>query len=129
MACGRLYVHRQKYPLAALQRAAEVVEQVGGVLDADRDADQRLGDAYAGAALGAHLVEDGVGHRDDQRARVTQVAGGDDQLQAVEEVEAVDAARQLEARQRTVLTYRNKILRYSPLSDQPSSNKKFITIT
>lgn len=38
MACGRLYARWQKYHLAALQRAVEVAEHVGGALDADRDA-------------------------------------------------------------------------------------------
>ena len=80
----------------AVQRLREIGDQVVAILDADRDANEAVGDAHFRAALGAHLPEDRVRDRYRERAVVAQVRRRHDDVEAVEEIEAVDAVRELE---------------------------------
>ena len=54
--------------ILAVAGLGEIVDQVGRVLDADGDPDQRFGNPHGGAALRPHFVKNGMRHRDHQGA-------------------------------------------------------------
>ncbi len=87
---------------SAVERLAEIFEQILGVLDTDRDPNQRLGDTHAGPAGWPHLMIDRVRYRNNQRARVTQITGRDRQLQTIQLIETIHTLFQLKAKQAAI---------------------------
>src|SRR5690606_3265264 len=85
------------------ERLGEVRQQVIAVLDADGKAHHGVGYAHRGPAFGAHLPVDGVCHGNGQGTGITQIAGADDEFQAIEKVQAVDAFLQVDAHDCTEL--------------------------
>src|SRR5436190_9304020 len=75
---------------ASAKRLREVGDQVVAVLDADRKADQRVGDAHARAPLRPHFVKNRMRDRNRQRSVVAEVGREHDAAQAIEKIEAVE---------------------------------------
>lgn len=86
---------------SARQSLREVCHQIGLIFNANGNPDQRIRNPELRAPLRAHLEVDRVRHGNAQRAVVAQVRGRHDELQAVEQVEAVDARCGLERQQAT----------------------------
>ena len=78
------------------ERLREIRKEVVAILDTHRDPDQRIDNTHARAALRPHLVIDGVGDGDRERAVVAKIGRQHDALQTVQEVEAIEPWIELE---------------------------------
>ena len=68
-----------------LERAVEVLGEVGGILEPDVEAEHPFAHPHLGAGLGADRVVRGRGRVAHQRAGVADVVGDVDQLERVEQ--------------------------------------------
>src|SRR6185369_3381151 len=74
--------------LRRAQRLSEIVDDIRGRLDADREADQLLADPGLGELVGIHLLMGGRGGMNDQRLGIADIGEMADQLQALDELAA-----------------------------------------
>src|SRR5262245_60806435 len=88
---------RSLFTAQLCQGLLEICDQIVEILDAYRKPDQRFSNTHLGAALRSHFPIDGVRDRDREGPVIAQMARRNHELQAVEEIEAVDAVRELEA--------------------------------
>src|SRR4051812_35931541 len=78
--------------LRGLQRLGKIVDDVAGILEADREADQLLADAGGFERRFIELAMRGAGRMDDQGLRVTDIGEMRGKLQRVDELAARGAS-------------------------------------